>query len=164
MKLETSADLWHYVALDCFERRRRYPLGSLERTLCVERARWHIGGYRAAMRAATMWPPEDQTARRPINRSEAEHRKWLLFVTHPDTSTMIDESLGPRLICPPGKLSPTSSYLRFQDTIAEFEAQEPDKLSYPRYAAAVRIILDWRAEIPPEYRFWRPDPIEAPAP
>lgn len=156
MQFDTFADFCRYQGVEWFRRRTRYPLGSIERTLCVERARDNLATHRRANRAPTT-PPEDRETRPPVNRSKAEWRKGLLILTHPETSPALVEDLT-GLMNPPGKFSPTANFLRFQSMITEFMAAQPKNRNWPRYNAAVRIVLDWRADISPEDRFWKQDP------
>lgn len=79
-----------------------------------------------------------------------------LYMQHPDTSP--EQFVpGDYLLDPPGRLSATASWINFRRELADLMAARPDDPNFPRYAAQAEKVLAWRATIPAEDRFWRPD-------
>jgi len=79
------------------------------------------------------------------------------YLQHPDEAPEISGGL-PYLIHPPSRLASTAAWLRFRDrTLLPAMQLRPDDPNLPRFLAQVEVVLAWRATIPPEKRFWRPD-------
>jgi hypothetical protein len=86
---------------------------------------------------------------------ETWERKAQLYAEHPDECPEIIGTL-PYLICPPGKLAPTESWLAFRDeTLLPMIERRPDDPNLPNFLIQVERILAWRANLPPEDRFWK---------
>jgi hypothetical protein len=99
-------------------------------------------------------------SQQPANMTEDDPqlRRNRLYLDHPDPSP---DQAHPAdyLIHPPGRLASNATWRRFRDeTVIPFMAGKPDDQNLPRYAARVEEILAWRAGVPTELRFWKPDP------
>ncbi len=143
------------LMLQNFERRGLYPIGSLERALCVEEARNFLQWHRSARKVPPRGEPQTITPNPELN--SAQRRRNRLMLEHPDPSPLQVQTVN-YLIHPPGRRAPTAKFIDFRDhCLAPMMEDTPDDRNLPRYAAAVQIVLDWRAGIPLEDRFWLPD-------
>lgn len=78
-----------------------------------------------------------------------------LYLQHPEPCPDIVGAL-PYLIDPPGKLSRTSSWLRFRDaTLVPLMRQRPDDANLTAFMRQSEAVLAWRASLSPEQHFWR---------
>ena len=84
--------------------------------------------------------------------------KATLYLQHPDECPELTEAL-PYLIHPPGKLSATASWVRFRDkTLLPLIASTPEDRHLPQFLRQAEAVIAWRASIPVDQRFWKPDP------
>jgi hypothetical protein len=82
-------------------------------------------------------------------------RKARLYLEHPDECPEIIGTL-PYLIHPPSKLAPTASWLAFRDkTLLPMIAYRPDDPNLPNFLIQAERVIAWRANLPPEDRFWK---------
>ncbi len=97
------------------------------------------------------------TYREIVGRYDARDRKAYLMLLHPDESP---ELVGVTSGCvnPPSRFRSDAKWIHFRDTcvVPMIEAC-PDNPNWPRYLAQIEKILAWRASIPVEDRFWKPD-------
>jgi hypothetical protein len=85
----------------------------------------------------------------------ASERKARLYLEHPDESPQLIEPLA-YLIDPPGRLSPTQSWIRFRDeTLVPMMAKRPDDPNLTSFLRQAEAVLAWRATVRAEDRFWR---------
>lgn len=78
-----------------------------------------------------------------------------LYLQHPEPCPDIVGAL-PYLIHPPGRLSRTSSWLRFRDeTLVPLMRQRPDDTNLAAFLRQAEAVLVWRAGLCPEQHFWR---------
>jgi hypothetical protein len=86
-----------------------------------------------------------------------QQRKNWLHLHHPSGSPEVVMPVN-YLLHPPSRLSSTASWISYRDkTLLPLMQGKPDDPNLPNYLAQVVKILAWRAEIPPEDRFWKPD-------
>jgi hypothetical protein len=93
----------------------------------------------------------------PMEPLPPQQRKNWLHLHHPSGSP---EAFTPTdyLIHPPTRLSSTASWISYRDkTLLPLRLGNPDDPNIPNYLAQVEKVLAWRADIPSEDRFWRPD-------
>lgn len=77
-----------------------------------------------------------------------------LYIQHPDPCPDIVGVL-PYLIHLPGRLSPTSRWLRFRDaTLVPMIWHRPDDANLAAFLRQTEAVLAWRASLRPEQRFW----------
>ncbi|HEY4029399.1 MAG TPA: hypothetical protein VGM25_03575 [Caulobacteraceae bacterium] len=85
-----------------------------------------------------------------------------LYFQHPDECPEVIGGL-PYLIHPPSRFSATASWIAFRDrTLTPMMRHRPDDPNLPNFLRQVEAVLAWRAAVPPDKRFWKPDPDEAP--
>jgi len=81
-------------------------------------------------------------------------RKARLYLEHPNETP---EEIGRRdfLIHHPSKLSSTAAWLSFRDkTLLPMIEHRPDDPNLSNFLKQVEAVLAWRADVPPEDRFW----------
>lgn len=80
-----------------------------------------------------------------------------LYLQHPEPCPDIVGAL-PYLIHPPGRLSRTSSWLRFRDeTLLPLLREHSDDRHLAGFLRQAEAVLAWRAGLRPVQRFWRAD-------
>lgn len=78
-----------------------------------------------------------------------------LYLQHPDPCPDIAEPL-PYLLDPPGRLSRTSSWLRFRDdTLRPLLRDRLHDRHLAAFLQQAEAVLAWRAGLRPAQRFWR---------
>lgn len=78
-----------------------------------------------------------------------------LYLKHPEPCPDIVGAL-PYLIHPPGRLSRTSSWLRFrEETLVPLMRQQPGDANLAAFLRQAEAVLVWRAGLCPEQHFWR---------
>lgn len=83
------------------------------------------------------------------------HDRAQLYLQHPEPCPDIADAL-PYLIHPPGRLSRTSSWLRFRDeTLVPLMRRRPDDANLAAFMQHADAVLAWRAYQHPDQRFWR---------
>lgn len=100
---------------------------------------------------------DEATYREVVGCYEARARKAYLILLHPDENP--EFAVDPAgCINPPSKFRSDTKWRHFRDSfvIPMIEA-EPDNPNWPAYLAQVETILAWRAAIPAQDRFWKPD-------
>lgn len=75
-----------------------------------------------------------------------------MYLHHPDGSP---QPVAPMeyLLHPPSRLSSTASWISYRDKTLPPLMRE----RLPNYLAQAEKVLAWRAEVPSEDRFWKPD-------
>lgn len=78
-----------------------------------------------------------------------------LYLQHPEPCPDIARAL-PYLIHPPGRLSRTSSWLRFRDvTLMPLLRHRPDDANLAAFLKQAEAVLAWRASLRPDQHFWQ---------
>lgn len=81
-----------------------------------------------------------------------------LVLQHPSATPETAARMGRYLICGPSTFSSTARWIEFRDeTLLPLIEVRPGDTFLADFARQVERILAWRAEIPPERRFWRAD-------
>jgi len=93
----------------------------------------------------------------PTEPPSGQDRRAELYLQHPDECPELIGVL-PYLIHPPSRLSSTASWIFFRDkTVLPMLQQRPEDPNLPNFLKQIEAILTWRASVPAEDRFWKPD-------
>jgi hypothetical protein len=101
---------------------------------------------------------DEATYRAVVGCYEPCNRKGYLMLLHPDESP---DLVGPGYGCmdPPSRFRSNAKWRNFRDTcVIPMIAACPDDPDWPLRLSQVEKSLAWRARIPVEDRFWKPDP------
>jgi hypothetical protein len=101
---------------------------------------------------------DEATYRAVVGCYDPCDRKRYLMLLHPDESP---DLIGPGYGCvnPPSRFRSNAKWRNFRDTcvVPMIEACQDDP-NWPLRLSQIEKLLMWRASIPVEDRFWRPDP------
>ena len=83
--------------------------------------------------------------------------RFALYLQHPDECPQLIGVLT-YLIHPPSRSSATKAWIAFRDkTVLPMLRHSPGDPNLPNFLAQIEAILAWRAALPADQRFWRPD-------